>query len=212
LRCVHERLTKAKGSGQRQAGSAFVFAIDAMPFAVTGWALRGLTRLRQRGVVTVATNVPGPRKQLTVMGRNVVRMLPIPPIALQLRTAIAIFSYVDQLVFGVTADYDTVPDIDVFAADIVETIEQLVSVSGRRRAQTNRPGLRGGSDADHPRAPRVIQRRLSVCDSRRMAREGGTSVPAGGFDQMLKWPYGTQRVSDTANRRSSSPMPGATEV
>ena len=67
-------------------------------------------------------------------------MLPIPPIALQLRTAIAIFSYVDQLVFGITTDYDTVPDIDVFAADIVETIEQLVSVSGRRRAQTNRPG------------------------------------------------------------------------
>jgi diacylglycerol O-acyltransferase len=139
LRCVHDRLTKAKGSGQRQAGTAFVVAIDAMPFAVAGWALRGLTRLPQRGVVTVATNVPGPRTQLTVMGRNVVRMMPIPPIALQLRTAIAIFSYVDQLVFGITTDYDTVPDIDVFAADIVETIENLVSASDQRRTQTNRP-------------------------------------------------------------------------
>src|SRR5246127_4496646 len=132
LRCVHKRLAKAKGSGQRQAGSAFLFAANAMPFAVTAWALRGLTRLPQRGVVTVATNVPGPRQQLTVMGRNVVRMLPIPPIALQLRTAIAIFSYADQLVFGITADYDTVPDIDVFAADIVRTIERLVTASGER--------------------------------------------------------------------------------
>ena len=141
LRCVHERLTKAKGSGQRQAGSAFVFAIDAMPFAVTGWALRGLTRLRQRGVVTVATNVPGPRKQLTVMGRNVVRMLPIPPIALQLRTAVAILSYADQLVFGITADYDTVPDVDVFAADIISTIESLVNGSRQRgHPKTKRPG------------------------------------------------------------------------
>jgi diacylglycerol O-acyltransferase / wax synthase len=132
LRSVHKRLTKAKGSGQRQAGSAFVFAIDAMPFAVTGRVLRGLTRLPQRGVVTVATNVPGPRHQMKVMGRNVVRMLPVPPIALQLRTAVAILSYADQLVFGITADYDTVPDVDVFAADIVSTIERLVNATGQR--------------------------------------------------------------------------------
>jgi diacylglycerol O-acyltransferase len=141
LRCVHQRLTKAKGSGQRQAGSAFVFAADAMPFAFTAWALRGLTRLPQHAVVTVATNVPGPRHQLKVMGRNVVRMLPVPPIALQLRTAVAILSYADQLVFGITADYDTVPDVDVFAADIISTIESLVNGSRQRgHPKTKRPG------------------------------------------------------------------------
>jgi diacylglycerol O-acyltransferase len=132
LRCVHKRLTKAKGSGQRQAGSAVVFAADVMPFALTAWALRGLTRLPQHGVVTVATNVPGPRKQLHIMGRNVVTMLPVPPIALQLRTAVAILSYADQLVFGITADYDTVPDVDLFAADIKQTIERLVTASSQR--------------------------------------------------------------------------------
>ena len=36
-------------------------------------------------------------------------MFPIPPIALGLRTGIAIVSYADKLVFGITGDYDTAP-------------------------------------------------------------------------------------------------------
>jgi diacylglycerol O-acyltransferase len=52
------------------------------------------------------------------MGREVVRVLPIPPIALQLRTGIAILSYADELIFGVTADYDATPDVDELAWDI----------------------------------------------------------------------------------------------
>ena len=45
-------------------------------------------------------------------------MLPIPPIALQLRTGIAIVSYADELVFGITADYDAAPDVDELARGI----------------------------------------------------------------------------------------------
>ncbi|MET0992573.1 MAG: wax ester/triacylglycerol synthase family O-acyltransferase [Mycobacterium sp.] len=95
LRAVHRRLTRAKSSGQRQAGSVFVSAANFVPFALTAWMVRALTRLPQRGVVTVATNVPGPRHRLQVMGRDVVRLLPIPPLALRLRTGIAILSYAD---------------------------------------------------------------------------------------------------------------------
>jgi diacylglycerol O-acyltransferase len=41
------------------------------------------------------------------MGRQVLEVLPIPPIALHLRTGIAMVSYADSFFFGVTADYDT---------------------------------------------------------------------------------------------------------
>lgn len=139
LRAVHQRLSKAKASGQREAGSTFVSAADAVPFAVAAWALRGLTSLPQRGVVTVATNVPGPRRRLQIMDREVVRLLPIPPIALQLRTAIAIFSYADQLIFGVTADYDTAPDVEDLTEGIAQAIRRLVAASDRdgRRAKAS---------------------------------------------------------------------------
>ncbi|MBB3752727.1 diacylglycerol O-acyltransferase [Mycolicibacterium sp. BK634] len=131
LQAVHRRLTRTKASGQRQAGSVFVSAMNLLPFPLTAWAVRALTRLPQRGVVTLATNVPGPRKKSQIMGRDVVRVLPIPPIALQLRTGIAILSYADSLVFGITADYDAAPDVDELAHGIERAVERLSATAGR---------------------------------------------------------------------------------
>lgn len=129
LQTVHERLTHAKSSGQREAGSAFVAAVNAMPFALTAWAVRTLVRFPQRGVVALATNVPGPRHRLRVFDREVLRMMPIPPIALGLRTGVAIVSYADELAFGITADYDAAPDVDELAAGIEHGIAELVALT-----------------------------------------------------------------------------------
>ena len=73
----------------------------------------------------MATNVPGPHRRLQMMGSNVVRVLPIPPIALQLRTGIAVMSYADDLVFGIVADYDAVADIDELADGIKIGVARL---------------------------------------------------------------------------------------
>lgn len=137
LRAVHRRLERAKSSGQRQAGSLFVSAVNLIPFGLTAMAMRALIRLPQQSVVTVATNVPGPRQQLRLLGHRVIRVIPIPPIALGLRTGIAILSYANELVFGITADYDAVPDVDAMAADIqraVARLHALVDVPYRRNA------------------------------------------------------------------------------
>ena len=130
LRTVHARMSAAKASGQRQAGGALVWATTRLvPFPLTAAAVRLLSRLPQRGVVTVATTVPGPRGRLTVMGREVVRLLPIPPIALQLRTAVAMLSYADELSFGLLVDFNAGADVDELAEGIragVATLAALV--------------------------------------------------------------------------------------
>ena len=64
LRTVHRWLTRAKHSGQRQAGHVIISAANVIPFPLTAWAVRAVTRLPQRSIVTVATNVPGPRQQI----------------------------------------------------------------------------------------------------------------------------------------------------
>jgi diacylglycerol O-acyltransferase len=129
LRAVHRRLSRTKGSGQREAGAVFVAAASVVPFPFTAWAVRVLTKLPQRGVVTLATNVPGPRQRMRIMGREVVRVVPIPPIALQLRTGIAILSYADDLVFGITGDFDTAADIDELARGIEAAVARLAAWS-----------------------------------------------------------------------------------
>lgn len=129
LRAVHSRLSRAKASGQREAGNILVSAANAIPFPFTAWTVRALTRLPQRGVVTVATNVPGPRNRLRVMGCEIVRLLPIPPLAMQLRTGIAIMSYADRLAFGVIGDYDSAPDVSELARGIERAVARLVDIS-----------------------------------------------------------------------------------
>ncbi len=133
LQLVHTRLIRAKASGQTEGGSAVVLAAKKAPFVLSAWAIRLLSRLPQRAVVALATNVPGPRSQQRLMGRRVLEMLPIPPIALQVRTGIAMVSYADAFVFGITADYDTAPDIEALAAGIVNGVAQLVAATRTRR-------------------------------------------------------------------------------
>jgi diacylglycerol O-acyltransferase / wax synthase len=83
------------------------------------------------------------------MGREVIRLLPIPPIALQIRIVIAILSYADHLSFGITADYDATPDVDELASGIERAVAHLVAiskVSSRSTPMGTLALVHGGSD------------------------------------------------------------------
>ncbi|CAM2804013.1 wax ester/triacylglycerol synthase family O-acyltransferase [Mycobacterium intermedium] len=140
LQKVHARLGRAKASGQRQAGNVFVSLANRVPFALSAWAVGLLTRLPQRGVVTVATNVPGPRRPLRLLGRRVLSVYPIPPLAMHLRTGVAMLSYADELYFGILADYDA-GDVDQLARGIEAAVARLVAISKRRKAPRRRGPL-----------------------------------------------------------------------
>lgn len=133
LRKVHGRLATAKAGGQRQAGSLAVAAANLVPYPVMAAAVRLLTRLPQRGVVTVATNVPGPVRRVRLLGREVVEVIPVPPIAVGLRTGIAIMSYADQLAFGVLGDYDAVIGAEELARGVQTGLQRLVTIAGAAR-------------------------------------------------------------------------------
>jgi WS/DGAT/MGAT family acyltransferase len=145
LELVHSRLTHAKASGQTEGGSAVFGAARNVPFAFSAWAIRALTRLPQRAVVALATNVPGPRSQQRLLGRRVLEILPIPPIALRLRTGIAMLSYADTFAFGITADYEAAPDIDALAAGIENGVARLVEAAQARRRKRARVGARSAT-------------------------------------------------------------------
>lgn len=129
LRLVHRRLSTAKHSGQRQAASWVVAAANLVPFPIMASAVRLLGRLPQHGVVAVATNVPGPRERMRILDRQVIDLVPVPPIAVGMRTGIAILSYADRLTFGVIGDYDAQLDVDELARGIEHGIARLVDVA-----------------------------------------------------------------------------------
>lgn len=92
-------------------------------------------------MVALATNVPGPRQRLSILGCPVTDVLPVPPIAMQLRTGVAILSYGDDLYFGILADFDAVPDIDELARGVQVAVDRLVAASKRRKTARHRHGL-----------------------------------------------------------------------
>jgi WS/DGAT C-terminal domain len=83
----------------------------------------------QHEVVTVTTNVAGPRQPLYALGRMLIELVPYVPIATTLCTGVSIFSYCDKLTFGVTADYDSAPDVRVLAGGIEKGTSELLEAA-----------------------------------------------------------------------------------
>jgi hypothetical protein len=90
--------------------------------------------LPQREIVTVTTNVPGPREPLYWMGRRLEEIIPYVPIASTVRTGISIFSYGDNIAFGITGDYAANPDLDILARGIEHGVAELLLAAGRKTA------------------------------------------------------------------------------
>ena len=74
------------------------------PFPAAAVPVRAAARFAQRWVVSVVTNVPGPRKPLYALGRRLREIVPYVPIGSTMRTGVSIFTYCDKVTFGVTGD------------------------------------------------------------------------------------------------------------
>ncbi|MFJ5993140.1 wax ester/triacylglycerol synthase family O-acyltransferase [Lentzea sp. NPDC092896] len=129
LRMVHERFASLKKGHEAETGHALTELARHEPFAPLAWGVRLGAGLPQRSIVTVTTNVPGPRKPLRVLGRRILEILPYVPIAVRIRTGIAVLSYTDRLAVGITADRDSTPDVDVLATAVQDALAALLSAA-----------------------------------------------------------------------------------
>lgn len=129
LREVHQRLADLKHSKEAEAATTVAALSGHEPFALTTLAIQLVSRLPQRNIVTVTTNVPGPPTQLAMLGRPVLEVFPYVPIALRLRTGVAVLSYRDQMAFGITADFDSNPDVTLLASAIERGIAELTAAA-----------------------------------------------------------------------------------
>ena len=74
--------------------------------------------------VTV-TNVPGPQIPLYAFGAQMRSVLPLVPLATEHCLGIAVVSYNGRVTFGLSADYDTVPDLSVLRDGIEIALAEL---------------------------------------------------------------------------------------
>ena len=139
LAAVQAELATLKKSNEAMLGQALTSVGRYTPFPYASWLVRLGFGLPQRDIVTVTTNVPGPRQPLYGMGRRILEIIPYVPIAATLRTGVSIFTYCDHVTFGITGDFDANPDLDVLARGIEDGLAELLKASRRRRARSAAP-------------------------------------------------------------------------
>lgn len=158
LNVIKKQMEGFKRSGQAVAGDILTQLSGFASPMLLALGTRLAIRAEQRLVQTVTTNVPGPQFPLYASGRQLLYSYPYVPIAGTVRIGIAIFSYLGGLNFGLTGDYDSVPDLEVLRRGIESGIADLLAAA-RPSARPARPAGMKGSPVSGSRAKRPAGRR-----------------------------------------------------
>lgn len=139
---IREETAHIKHGGQALGAQRITELANFAPTTILSQAAR--LQSLQRYVNLVVTNIPGPQTQLYLLGAPLRRVFPVVPLAQNLALGIAVVSYNGHLGFGLTGDYDALPDLDEIAGAIAEAIDALsveagATTRGRRFQRTSTP-------------------------------------------------------------------------
>jgi len=92
----------------------------------------------------LVSNVPGPQLPLYLLGAHALEGYPLVPLFENQCLGVAVLSYMGKLCWGVNADWDRIPDLDVFTAALKRSFEELraaakVATIGSKRVAAEQP-------------------------------------------------------------------------
>ena len=128
LRIIGEAMQGLKEGRQALGAQVLTDLSGFAPATILNQASRLMAR--QRFFNLVVTNVPGPQIPLYVMGREMIDLFPMVPLARKQALGIALMSYNGRLNFGLTGDYDLMPDLDGLAGDLYAALAELAEAAG----------------------------------------------------------------------------------
>lgn len=134
---IAEAMSDLKSSGQAAGADVIARLGDFAPPTILSQAAR--LQARQRLFNLVVTNVPGPQFPLYLVGRRLLAIYPVVPLAQRQALGIAVMSYDGRLGFGLLADYDALPGLTDLAADLERAIDALERAAERRPRAGRRP-------------------------------------------------------------------------
>jgi len=116
-----------KESGQSVGADALVQLSGFAPPTIHSLGARVASSFTRRLFNLVVTNVPGPQFPLYAAGARMLQMYPVVPLAKGQAVSIGLTSYDGGVYYGLNADRDAMPDIDVLAQCIEESLAELVA-------------------------------------------------------------------------------------
>jgi WS/DGAT/MGAT family acyltransferase len=141
---VRSATQQLKSSGQAIGAEVLTNLAGFAPPTILSQAAR--LQARQRYFNLVITNVPGPQFPLYLLGRELIALYPVVPLARRQALGIAVMSYNGRLGFGLLADYDGLPELEMIAEDLRRAIAALAKAANltppRKRAPAKRTASR----------------------------------------------------------------------
>lgn len=100
-----------------------------------------------KGFHLAVVNVPGPQFPLFAAGAQMLETYPVHPLMANHSLALGVTSYDGGVFFGITADRDAIPDLDLLGHCITDALAELVQTTTpeRSRAPRGRPRSKGRS-------------------------------------------------------------------
>lgn len=131
LHQVGYRMKAHNVSAQRIGADALSGLSGFAPPTLHALGARAAGSLSRRTHNLVITNVPGPREPRYVAGAKLLESYPVVPIAAGHALALGVTSYLGHVCYGLNADRDALPDLDVIGQCIEDALAELAdAVSG----------------------------------------------------------------------------------
>ena len=125
LAFVQSAMEHLKSSKQAEGAKVLTSLENALPPAILARASR--LGFSSRLYNLLVTNVPGPQIPIYLLGRQLEELVPLAFLAPEHTLAIGIMSYNGSVTYGLIADADAVPDLQVLARHLEESLAELVT-------------------------------------------------------------------------------------
>jgi diacylglycerol O-acyltransferase len=122
-----------KSDGEQAAGTTAVIELAGLAPPVVHSAIAQALYATRLFNLTI-TNVPGPQQTLYAFGAPLREIHPLVPLAAEHALGVAVVSYDENAFFGVIADRDAVPDLDVLLSAMDGSVEKLLTEARADRA------------------------------------------------------------------------------
>ena len=127
LAAVREAMAEHKASGQAVGAASMINLFGLAPPILHSLGARLASQFSSRLYNVLVTNVPGPPRPLYALGARMLDMFPVVPLGGGQAVAIGVTSYDGGVHYGLTADRDALPDVDVLAAAMATALADLVA-------------------------------------------------------------------------------------
>ncbi len=126
---VHASMSRAKRDGEPEGSDLVLKAASRTPVTVQ----QALSRLMSspRAFNLVVSNIPGPTTPMYMLGCKLESVYPMVPLSENHAVSVGMLTVADQACFGVYADRQALPDVDVLAGDVDAAVAELLAGTAR---------------------------------------------------------------------------------